>query len=177
MFTTAYKNYFLRVLFSSEKELDAAFSLVVEISQAQDRKPVATIYVSESIATEREGILRGFEVGRQWIDKTSPQLSSPIGIAERTIVHSAQLVAELHYAISNSLGTVSRSENLLHRSRNLSVAASSHRSGSPGSRVVPPDSWQRFLGCTQVTPRHLIAEHLAQRAVTAFSPPKVIDPD
>src|SRR5262249_14001690 len=148
MFTSGYKNYFLRILFSSEKELGGAFSLLVEISQAQGRKPVATIYVSEPIATEKEGILRGFEVGRQWIDKTSPQLSSPIGLAERTIVHSTQLLAELHYAISNSLGTVSRSENLLHRSRNLSIAATAQRSGSPSIPVLPPDSWQRLLGCT-----------------------------
>jgi hypothetical protein len=175
MFTAGYKSYFLRILFSSEKELGAKFSLVIEISQAEGHKPVATIYVSEPIATEKEGILRGFEVGRQWIDKTSPQLSSPVALAERTIFHSEQLLAELHYAISNSFATVSRSENLIRRSRNLSVAASAHCSGSPGIPVAPRDSWQRSLGCTQVNPRRLVAEHLAQRAVN--SPPQVIGPD
>jgi len=64
MFTTGYKNYFLRILFSSENEFGAAFSLLVEISQPQGHKPVATICVSEPIANERDGILRGFELGR-----------------------------------------------------------------------------------------------------------------
>lgn len=176
MFTTGYKNYFIRILFSSENEFGAAFSFVVEISQGQGHKAVATICVTEPIANEREGILRGYEVGRQWIDKTSPQLSSPIAAAERTIVHSAQLVAELNYAIANSFGTVARSENLIHRSRKLSATASARPSASCSIPVVPPDSWQRSLGCTQVTPRRLIAEHLAQRAVSS-PPPEVIDPD
>ena len=171
MFTTGYKNYFLRILFSSEKEVGAPFSLVIEISQAQGRKPVATICVSEPIATEREGILRGFELGRQWVDQTQPRLSSPIAIAERTVTQSAQISAQLQLAILNSFAIVSQSENLLHRSRNLSVAPSARSSDSPSIARVPPDSWQRFLGCTQLTPRRLIAEHLAQRAVIASPPP------
>jgi hypothetical protein len=140
MVTTGYKNYFLRILFSWENEFAAAFSLVVEISQAHGHKPVATICLSEPIATEREAILRGFEVGRQWIDRTSPQLSSPIAGAERTIFHSAQLITELNYAIANSLGTVARSEILIHRSRKLSVTASARRSDSSSIPVMPPDS-------------------------------------
>jgi hypothetical protein len=169
MFATGYKNYFLRILFASEKEFGPAFSLVVEISQAPGRKPVATIYVSEPIATEREGILRGFEIGREWVDKISHHLSSPIPVAKRTMVHSAQLITELHDAIANSLGVVLRSENLIDRSHSLSVAASAQRSGSPDILVAPR---QRFPGHTQVMPRQLIAEHLAQRAVITSPPPE-----
>jgi hypothetical protein len=102
MFAADYKDYFLRIMLASDEECDAPFSPVVKISATKDRKPIATVYISEPIRTKQDAIQRGFETGMEWVDKTLPKLYRP-KTAARTIDRSREIATELQSLIARTL--------------------------------------------------------------------------
>ena len=105
MFASPYNNYFLRIFLASDDECDAPFSVIEKISRTEDRKPIATVYVSEPCRTKQNAKQLGFETGMEWIDKTLPLFDRPKTAAQK----GAPLMATHSY--NNHEIEVSRRDN------------------------------------------------------------------
>lgn len=120
MVATHYKNYFLQILLAWDNQCDAPFSLIIKIMANPDRKPMTTLCIAEPIRSQQEGISRGFEVGRHWVDTNLLPLESPVLAAEKTITRSRRIALELQHLILKTAQTISQSENLVYRSHSAS---------------------------------------------------------
>ncbi len=74
MVTVRYKGYWVFVLLARGDFQPSKFSPVAEISIRQNSNPLARLHTSDSMITEEDGLISGFQLATQWIDETLPQL-------------------------------------------------------------------------------------------------------
>ena len=70
-----YKDHYISVLLTPDKSGDSSCIAVVEMSNKRDNNPAARVVIGEAFATTEDASVRGFELGKKWIDERQPKSS------------------------------------------------------------------------------------------------------
>jgi hypothetical protein len=68
-----YNNHYISVFLTPDKAGDLSYVAVVEIRNKRDNDPAARLIMGEAFATTEDASVRGFEMGRKWIDERQPK--------------------------------------------------------------------------------------------------------
>jgi hypothetical protein len=68
-----YNEHYISVFLTPDKSGDLSYIAVVEIRNKRDNDPAARLMMGEAFATTEDASVRGFEMGRKWIDERQPK--------------------------------------------------------------------------------------------------------